>query len=172
METLAFILSTIGTICICIPPLLKGKNMKLILLLVFSANVTVATSSLLTGAYNGAASCFVGGAQAIINYFFDRKNKKLPVWLITIYALAFIGVNLMVFNHVFDLIAMLASLTFVMCVGQKNGRKYRIWTFINTALWMTYDVLKASYGPLLTHGILLCTVIFGIIVHDIKKKEE
>lgn len=172
METLAFILSTIGTICICIPPLLKGKNMKLILLLVFSANVTVATSYLLTGAYNGAASCFVGGAQAIINYFFDRKNKKLPVWLITIYALAFIGVNLMVFNHVFDLIAMLASLTFVMCVGQKNGRKYRIWTFINTALWMTYDVLKASYGPLLTHGILLCTVIFGIIVHDIRKKSE
>ena len=172
METLAFILSTIGTICICIPPLLKGKNMKLILLLVFSANVTVATSYLLTGAYNGAASCFVGGAQAIINYFFDRKNKKLPVWLITIYALAFIGVNLMVFNHVFDLIAMLASLTFVMCVGQKNGRKYRIWTFINTALWMTYDVLKASYGPLLTHGILICTVIFGIIVHDIRKKSE
>ena len=146
--------------------------MKLILLLVFSANVTVATSYLLTGAYNGAASCFVGGAQAIINYFFDRKNKKLPVWLITIYALAFIGVNLMVFNHVFDLIAMLASLTFVMCVGQKNGRKYRIWTFINTALWMTYDVLKASYGPLLTHGILICTVIFGIIVHDIRKKSE
>ena len=76
METLAFILSTIGTVCICIPPLLKGKNMKLILLLVFSANVTVATSYLLTGAYNGAASCFVGAAQAIINYFFDRKNKE------------------------------------------------------------------------------------------------
>ncbi len=172
METLAFILSTIGTVCICIPPLLKGKNMKLILLLVFSANVTVATSYLLTGAYNGAASCFVGAAQAIINYFFDRKNKKLPVWLIVIYALAFIGVNLWVFKHVFDLIAMLASLTFIMCVGQKNGRKYRIWTFINTALWMIYDILKASYGPLLTHGILISTVIFGIVVHDIRKKSE
>ena len=65
METLAFILSTMGTVCICVPPLLKGKNMKLILLLVFSANMLVATSYLLTGAYNGAASCFVGGAQAI-----------------------------------------------------------------------------------------------------------
>lgn len=172
METLAFILSTIGTVCICIPPLLKGKNMKLILLLVFSANITVAASYLLTGAYNGAASCFIGGAQAIINYFFDRKNKKLPIWLIVIYALAFIGVNLMVFNHIFDLVAMLASLTFIMCVGQKNGRKYRFWTFINTALWMTYDILKASYGPLLTHAILMGTVIFGIIVHDIRKKSE
>ena len=172
METLAFILSTMGTVCICVPPLLKGKSMKLILLLVFSANMLVATSYLLTGAYNGAASCFVGGAQAIINYFFDRKNKKLPVWLITIYALAFIGVNLLVFGHIFDLVAMVASLTFIMCVGQKTGRKYRVWTFINTVLWMTYDVLKASYGPLVTHGILLCTVISGFIMHDIRKKSE
>ena len=171
MESLAFILSTLGTICICVPPLLKGKSMKLILLLVFSANVLVAVSYLLTGEYNGAASCFVGAAQSLINYFFDKNNKKLPKWLIVIYALAFIGVNLWVFKQVFDLIAMVASLTFIMCVGQKSGRKYRIWTFINTALWMIYDLLGAAYGPLITHSILLCTVISGVIMHDICKKE-
>ena len=36
MEILAFVLSMLGTVCICIPPLLKGKNMKLILLLIFT----------------------------------------------------------------------------------------------------------------------------------------
>ena len=172
MESLAFILSILGTICICVPPLLKGKSMKLILLLVFSANALVATSYLLTGAYNGAASCFVGAAQSIINYFFDKKNKKLPIWLIVIYALAFIGVNLWVFKQIFDLVAMIASLTFIMCVGQKSGRKYRVWTFINTALWITYDLLMGSYGPLVTHLILLGTVISGFIMHDIRKKSE
>ena len=169
METLAFILSILGTICICVPPLLKGKSMKLILLLVFLANALVATSYLLTGAFNGAASCFVGAAQSIINYFYDKKNKKLPVWLIAVYALAFIVVNLMVLKQLFDLVAMIASLTFIMCVGQKTGRKYRVWTFINTALWITYDLLMGSYGPLVTHLILLGTVIFGIVMHDIKK---
>ena len=172
METLAFILSTLGTVCICIPPLLKGKNMKVILLLVFSANVLVATSYLLTGAYNGAASCFVGGAQAIINYFFDKKQKPIPIWLIVIYALSFITVNLLAFKVIYDLIAMIASLTFIMCIGQKTGTKYRVWTFINTALWMTYDILNVAWGPLLTHGIQICTIISGFIIHDIKKKQS
>ena len=53
METMAFVLSTFGTICICIPPLLKGKNMKLTLMLVFLANAFVAASYLLTGATAG-----------------------------------------------------------------------------------------------------------------------
>jgi len=171
MKALAFILSILGTVCICIPPLLKGKNMKTILLLVFSANVLIATSYLLTGAYNGAASCFVGGAQAIINYFFDKKGKALPLWLIVLYALAFIVVNLFTFGVLTDLVAMIASLTFIMCIGQKTGKKYRVWTFINTALWLTYDLLKFAWGPMVTHGIQLSTVISGVIIHDIKKKE-
>ena len=117
MDILAFILSTLGTISICLPSFIKGKDMKLILLFVFSANVLVATSYLLTGAYNGAVSCFIGGAQTIINFFYDRKNKPLPVWLICIYAAAFIVMNLLVFAQWADLVAMIASLSFILCIG-------------------------------------------------------
>ena len=172
MNVIAFILSILGTVCICSSSLVKGKNMKLILLLVFSANVLIATSYLLTGAFNGAASCFVGGAQAIINYFFDRKNKKLPVWLISLYALAFIVVNLLVFKSIFDLIAMIASLTFVMCIGQKNGKKYRAWSLVNTTLWLAYDLTSISIGPLVTHLVQLSTIISGIFIHDLKKSNK
>ena len=169
MGVLAFILSTLGTVCICIPPLLKGKNMKLILLLVFSANVLVATSYILTGAINGAASCFVGAAQTIINYFFDRKNKALPKWLIAIYGAAFVIVNLIVFKHFTDTIALVAALVFIVAICQKNGKKYRIWTLVNTALWLTYDLVNLSFGPLSTHAIQLATIIVGIVMHDRKK---
>jgi len=171
METLAFILSLIGTACICIPPLLKGKNMKTILLLVFSANIFVAVSYVLTGAFTGAASCFVGGAQTIINYFFDRKNKKLPVWMVVIYALSFIAVNMLVFNHIWDLIAMVASLSFILCISQKNGTRYRMASGVNTLLWIIYDLVSMSYGPLLTHTIQISTVISGVVIHDLKKKK-
>ena len=146
--------------------------MQLILLFVFSANILVATSYLLTGESNGAVSCFIGGAQTIINYFFDRKNKSLPIWLIVIYALAFILMNMLVFEVLEDLVAMLASLSFILCIGQKNGMKYRLCTALNSSLWITYDLISRAYGPLLTHGILFGTVIFGIIIHDIRKKEE
>ena len=171
METLAIVLSVLGTVSICIPSLIKGKNMKLILLFVFLANVLVATSYFLTGAYNGAVSCGIGGAQAIINYFFDRKNKKLPVWLIAVYIAAFAVVNLMVFTRLVDLVALVASVSFVLCIGQKNGAKYRLCTALNASLWITYDLLSRSYGPMLTHSILLLTALAGIVIYDIRKKQ-
>ena len=169
MDILAFILSTLGTVCICIPPILKGKNMKLILLFVFSANLLVALSYLCTGGFNGAASCFVGAATSIINYFYDKNEKELPKWLVGVYAAAFIAVNLLVFKSVFDLVAMVASLTFIGCIGQKNGAKYRLWTLANVILWIAYDLICASYGPLSTHVIQLGFVVTGIFIHDIKK---
>jgi len=145
--------------------------MKLILMLVFITNALIATSYLLTGAYNGAASCCVGAAQSIINYFYERKNKPLPAWLICLYALAFIVVNLLVFSHITDLIAMIASLTFIMGISQKNGKKYRIWTLVNTVLWLTYDLVNLSFGPLTTHLIQLTTVFLGMVMHDRKSKD-
>ena len=169
METLAFALSTLGTVCICIPPLLKGKNMKVILLLVFSTNVLIATSYVLTGAFNGAASCCVGAAQTIINYFFERKNRPIPLLLVAIYAVAFIFVNLLVFAHITDIIALLASLMFILSICQKNGKQYRLWAVVNTVLWIIYDFITLSFGPLSTHAILLATLLFGIVMHDRKK---
>ena len=75
MDILAFVLSTLGTVCICIPPILKGKNMKLILFLVCCGNAFVGVAFLLEGkGLNGAASCFVGAVVTIINYFFEAKE--------------------------------------------------------------------------------------------------
>ena len=169
MEILAFVLSTLGTICICIPPLLKGKNMKLILLLVFLTNALLATSYFLEGAFNGAATCCVGVVQTIINYFFERKNKAIPPWLIAIYAVAFIIVNLIVFAHITDIIALLAAMAFILGIRQKNGKQYRLWTLVNTVLWIIYDFINLSFGPLSTHAILLATILLGMVMHDRKK---
>ena len=169
MEILAFALSTLGTVCICIPPLLKGKNMKLILLLVFLANALVATSYFLTGAFNGAASCAVGALQTIINYFFERKEKPIPKWLIGIYALSFTAANLLVFSKIADIIALLAALMFVMGISVKDGKRFRLWTLINTVLWVLYDFVTLSFGPLSTHAIQLATILIGMVMHDRKK---
>ena len=144
----------------------------MILLFVFLANALVATSYLLDGAYNGAASCFVGAAQSIVSYFYDSKDKRIPMWLVGIYALSFVCVNMLVFATLLDLIAMLASLCFVLSIIQKNGKRYRIATLICTLLWITYDLVSLSYGPIITHSIQLATVLSGIVIHDIRKSDK
>ena len=152
--------------------LIKGEKMKKILFFVFCANALIATSYLVDGSgLNGAASCYIGAIQSIINYFFDSKNRPLPKWLIAIYCLAFIVCNLVVggFNPL-GLLAIIASLTFVMCIGQSNGAKYRFWTLFNITLWGVYDVLSESYSALITHVVLLVFTIVGMIIHDKKNK--
>ena len=137
--------------------------MKLILLLVFLCNALIAASYFLTGAFNGAVSCSVGAAMSIINYFFEKKNKPIPMWLIAVYAVAFVAVHLF---------ALLGALTLVVGLCQKSGRKYRFWSLVNTVLWITYDIITLSFGPLSTHAILLVTILAGMVMHDRKKKTE
>ena len=171
MELLALILSVIATICVCAPSFLKGKNMLVILPLLFSTNALLATSYILTGAYNGAASCTLGAVQILINYFFfERKNKNIPLWLIGIYAVAFIAVNLMVFSQLGDVLAILATMAFILSICQKNGKMYRLWNSVNSVLWITYDFITHSYGPLSTHVILFVSLLCGMFLHDRKKK--
>lgn len=174
MQILSYVLSIAGLVSMILASLVKGQNMKKILMFVFMGNVLVATSYLLAGnGINGAASCYLGGLQSIINYFYDRKMKPLPNWLIAAYALAFVALNLAVSGvSPLGILAIVASLTFIMCIGQKNGKKYRFWTLVNMGLWCTYDVSSGSFGALITHGIQIVFAIAGMIIHDREKKQE
>ena len=145
--------------------------MKLILLLVFGANVFMALSYALTGAFNGVVSCSVGAVQTIINYFFERKNKPLPIWLIVTYAVVFAVVNVLAFAKITDIFALLACLAFVMSIGQKTGKQYRVWTLTNAVFWVAYDFTSFSFGPFATHLLQLGIAVFGMLLHDRKKEK-
>lgn len=173
MTVLVPVLGVLGTVSMISASLIKGRNMKTILFLVFCGNVLAATSYLLgESGINGAASCYLGGVQAIINYFFDSKGKRLPKWLVAVYGLSFVFVNLIVGDYKDPLVyvAIAATLTFVMCIGQSNGAEYRFWTLFNNALWLVYDILSESWEVLATvHIPLLIFTVAGMIFYDRKK---
>ncbi len=174
MQILAYALSALGLVSMICASLLKGEKMKMILFLVFCGNVLVATSYLVGGSgINGAAACYLGGVQTLINYFFDSKNKPLPRWLIATYAVAIIVLNIVVAGGVswLGILVIIASLTFILCIGQKNGAKYRFWTIVNMVLWCTYDIASASYSVLVTHIPQLTFAVVGMLIHDRKSSK-
>jgi len=139
---------------------------------VFCGNALVGTSYLLDGSgINGAAALYLGALQSLINYFFNSKNKPLPKWLIGIYALAIVALNIAVAGGVTPLgiLVIIASLTFIFCIGQSEGTGYRFWTVVNLILWCLYDILAGVYSALITHGILLLFTLVGMVIHDRKK---
>lgn len=173
MEILAFMLSMASLLCMITSSLIKGKNMKLILVLVGLANLLVALSYFVQRpmAVNGGVSCTIGAAMSLINYFFDKDNKPIPKWLVAIYAVVITGLNLSVAKSAADMLTVLAGLVFVMSIIQKNGKMFRLYTIINLALWCTYDFFKLSYGPLVQHTIQLLFIILGMLIHDRKKED-
>ena len=174
MQILSYVFSTLSIICMISASLIKGDKMKTILFLVFCGNFLTATSYIAAGGgINGAISCYLGSAQTIVNYFFQVKGRTVPTWLIVIYAVLYVALNIFISGITpLGILVIVASLTFIMCIGQTSGAKYRFWTIVNMVLWCTYDILSKSYGALLTHICLFAFTVIGMIIHDRKKKEE
>ena len=172
MEILAFVLSTLGLISVTSASLIKGKKMGLILFLVCCGNFLYATSYVVDGSgVNGAASCYLGGVLAIVNYLFDARGKAVPKWLAAIYALAFIAINVIFGTEVIPtLLAILATMCFVLSIGMPSGTKYRIWTCVNLLLWITFDIVTRTYSTLYAHIIQLTCTVVGMFIYDRKKK--
>ena len=172
MTGLSYVLSISGLILMILASLIKGEKMRTTLFLVFCSNVFVGTSYLFDGSgINGAAALYLGSLQTLINYFYESKQKPIPRWLIVCYAVAIIILNIVVAGKVTALgvLVIVASLTFIFCIGQKNGAGYRFWTIVNMLLWCLYDVLAGVYSALLTHGTLLVFTVVGMILHDRNK---
>lgn len=168
MATASFILSSIATVLGLIEPF--NKKMKTILIFNFIGNFLVGLSYLLVKGYSGAAICAVACVQVFINYNFDARQKKVPLWLLGIYAAAFIGVNLISFAHWYDVLSLLAALMFVLYAAQSDAKYYRIFYMTNSLLWIGYDFLSKSYGNLSTHIILFISTMTAIIIRNRKKQ--
>ena len=167
---LSYILSILGLAGCISASLIKGKRMKIILLLVCLGNALVATSYLLDGGINGAISGYIGATQTLVNALFERKQKKVPIWLLCIYAAMFIGCNLAVEISALSLLAILPTLFFVLSIGQENGARYRVCIVFNSVLWCTYDICSGSYSGLLAHVSIFLFTVAGMIIHDRKEK--
>lgn len=166
MLYISYILSAITTVLGLIEPF--GKNMRTILFLNFTGNALIAISYLLTGNMSGAAICFVACTQVLINFIFDVKEKKIPVWLVVIYIISFLSVNLLTFGVWYDIFSLAAAVILVLSVAQSAAKHYRILYFFNSTVWILYDFLAGAYGPLFTHIILFVATLLSIIIRDRK----
>lgn len=172
MVFLSTLLSFISLGFLIFASLVKGKRMGLILAFVCIGNVLQGIGYIFAGdAEGGVIACFYGALIAFVNSFFDKKERSVPLWLLAVYAVVFVAINLLT-SGVGDysaFIVIAAFLAYVLGTASKSGKMYRIWSISNSTLWCVYDIVTASYGVLPTHIILLSVSLIGMIIHDRKK---
>lgn len=169
---MAYILSITALVVMTIPSVVKGKNMKIILILLSIGNGLMGTSYLLDGGINGAVSSFIGVVTTAINLCFEVKKLPVPNWLTAIYIAVSVVMNLAVSRGLTVGVALviIAGVAYKIGVTRKTGSGYRFWIFFNLFVWCIYDIISGSYGVLVTHGAQLVVNVAGMVIHDRKSK--
>jgi hypothetical protein len=167
MEILIGFLSITSTILALIEPF--SKNMKTVLVFNFLVNAMVGVNYLLSQSYSGALICGVAILCLGINYYFTSREQKIPRWAVAVEAVIFLAANLLTFAYLYDVLALIASLLFVLYIAQTSTKYYRLIYIANSLIWIPYDFFAKSYGNLFTHVVLAIAILVSILVRDRKK---
>ena len=132
----SFRISIIATILGLLEPF--GKKMTTILVFNFAGNLLVGISYLMTSSYSGAAICAVALVQVGVNYIYDSKKIKVPNWLIAVYAVAFLTVNLITFMAWYDVFSLVSAMLFVLSAAQSSAKYYILYAS-NSMVWIFYE---------------------------------
>ena len=177
MDILVAVVSVLSTVLALIEPF--SKNMKTALLINSVVNALVGVNYLLedaVGGMSGAVICAVAIICLAINFTFTSKGKAIPTWVVILNAAIFVVANLVTFMmagfHLYDILALIACLLFVLQTAQKSTKFYRLIYICNSLIWIPYDIFSGSDGNLFTHSVLAVAILVSIIVRDVKKKPD
>lgn len=172
MDTLSFLLCTLGLVCVIAAGLVKGSRMTAILILLVCGNLLYAFGYLAGGSgIGGSAACFLGAAIAFVKYFFDIRKKPLPVWIMAAYLIVFSALNIYLGGIGLPTVLMIiCALAFLLSVIQPNGARFRLWSILNSVTWCIYDPVTGSFGALPAHILQLGFFLIGVFWHDLPHK--
>jgi len=149
------------------------KDMRKILILILIASITTAINYFMSDSSGGYVAYIIATLVALTSGIFTMKGKKVPIFVVVLYCLAFVVANIFAYEAWYTAFAVVGAITGVIGTTRENGMSYHVWILANSALWMCYDIFAEAYYPLVQH--LIFTVIFAVglgldIYKNIKKR--
>lgn len=169
VEIIANIISFIGTTLNIIGINIKDKRKTLLFFIL--GNTIVATSLGLLNATSGMIVQIIFVIETIINYFWDRKYDKYPIWMILLYVIFPCIILTITFNTIWDLIPIMGGILFPLALLSKNF-KLRLLNLLSVVIWVPYSFHFGQYVGAIGCTIFTIMNIIAIIRFDIKKEKS
>lgn len=148
------------------------KNITAILITELAANFLVALSYILLGGISGFSICLSACLQIIFSFVYAKKEKRVPKLLTVVFILLYVALSVIFYQTPMDILPCLCAVGFALSVAQSKPAGYRFFMSICTALWIVYDILISAWGMLITHGLLLTSLVVAIVRQDVKKRSS
>lgn len=134
-----------------------------------AANAIVAITYLILGGYSGAAICSITITQAGISYILAKKDKSFKWQYTIIFVLLYAISSVYSYQSPIDILPFIGAVLSVCAIMQKKPARYRIFMMLNSMVWIAYDIDAMAYTTLLTHGLLLVSIMMAMIRMDRNK---
>ena len=151
---------------------MQMKTKKNIMIMLIGLNLASALNFLFLESYSGCYVCFFGVVETVINYLFDSKNKKVPIYVIGIYVIVNIILGISSYNEMLDIIPILCALLYCATVCTKKESNIRKEMLLNQILWLVYDLIVKAYMFSISNILTIVSTIISMYRYDYKKKNN
>lgn len=172
MEPIFIIAQVVGVLTTVVAvATFQFKDVRHILLGNVISNLMVALQYALLGGFSGAWICMVAAVQTIVMYFLDKREnaQKLRKYLLVLFCVMYIVGTCIVYKNWEDILSCVCAMIYVLAILQTDSKNFRRCIFVNSSLWIVYDVCTMAYTGILTHGLELVSIITAMLRLDRKK---
>ena len=169
IKIISNIINCIGSTLNMIGVNVKDKS-KVLIFFIFG-NLCVAIA---LGLLNAKAGMFVQltfVVETIINYFWDKKNDKYPIWMILLYVIVPCILLIITFDSVWNILPLIGGIVFPLALLSK-GFKLRFLNFISVVVWIPYNFHVGQYVGTISCIIFAIMNAIAIIRLDIIKRKD
>lgn len=151
---------------------MQMKTKKNIMIMLLGLNLASALNFLFLNSFSGSLICFFAVLETFINYLFDSKNKKVPIYVIAVYVIINLALGFSTYKTLLDLIPIACALLFCATVCTKKESTIRKLMFANQSLWLAYDIIVKAYMFSISNILTLISIIISYYRFDYRKKSK
>jgi hypothetical protein len=151
---------------------MQMKTKKNIMIMLLGLNLASALNFLFLDSISGSLVCFFGAIETVINYCFDSKNKKIPLYIIAFYVIVNIGLGISSYHSPIDILPVICALLYCATVCVKRESNIRKLMFLNQTIWLIYDLIVKAYMFSISNILTIISIVISYFRFDYKKKEK
>ena len=149
---------------------MQMKTKRNIMIMLLALNLASALNFLFLNSIPASLVCFFAVFETFINYLFDSKNKKVPLYVIAFYIIVNILLGASTYKTVLDIIPVTCAIIYCLTVCMKKESNIRKLMFSNQSLWLVYDIIVKAYMFSISNVLTLISIIIAMYRYDYKKK--
>lgn len=150
---------------------ITSKNKSKTLLLFIIGNIFCAMAIGLLGAVSGTIVLIIFVIETIINYFWEKKHNKYPLWLIAIYVIVPCAVLIFTATSFWDALPICAGILFPLALVSKDFA-LRALNLASVVVWIPYNFHFGQYVGAISCIIFSVINAIAIIRYDILKNKN